>query len=61
MHIRLHDAAHEVLLVTDATVLSRVLKNMVKNAVEAGTSGDTVTIGCENSGEVMKFWVHIAF
>ena len=44
-----------------SAVLSRVLKNMVKNAVEAGTSGDTVTIGCNNSGDVVEFWMHIAF
>ena len=56
--IVLHRDMHDVSLVTDATVLSRVLKNMVKNALEAGGPGDTVTIGCDNSGAVVEFWVH---
>jgi nitrogen fixation/metabolism regulation signal transduction histidine kinase len=56
--IALHRDMHDVSLVTDATVLSRVLKNMVKNAIEASAVGDTVTIGCDNSGDVAKFWVH---
>lgn len=56
--IAFHHNAHDVSFVTDATVLSRVLKNMVKNAIEAGTSGDTITIGCDNSGDVVEFWVH---
>jgi nitrogen fixation/metabolism regulation signal transduction histidine kinase len=56
--ISLRHNAHDVSLITDATVLSRVLKNMVKNALEAGKSGDTVTIGCDNSGDTVDFWVH---
>jgi signal transduction histidine kinase len=56
--ISLRHDAHDVSFITDATVLSRVLKNMVKNALEAGTSGDTITIGCDNSGDVVDFWVH---
>ncbi len=43
---------------TDPTILSRVLGNLVKNALEASNEGDTVTIGCEHrSGEVV-FTVH---
>jgi signal transduction histidine kinase len=56
--ISLRHDTHDVSFVTDATVLSRVLKNMVKNALEAGTTGDIVTIGCDNSGNVVEFWVH---
>jgi signal transduction histidine kinase len=56
--LAIHRDTHDVSLVTDATVLSRVLKNMVKNAIEACTSGDTINIGCDNSGAVVEFWVH---
>ncbi|MFA5424270.1 MAG: HAMP domain-containing sensor histidine kinase, partial [Phycisphaerae bacterium] len=45
-------------LFADRTVLSRVLTNMVKNAVEASSSGQIVTIGCVNDGQYVKFWVH---
>ncbi len=45
---------------TDPVLLSRVLGNLVKNALEASEEGQTVTIGCQkNAGEV-EFWVHNA-
>ena len=43
---------------SDATVLGRILGNMVKNALEACRPGDTVTIGAEESGISCRFWVH---
>ncbi|HWR16337.1 MAG TPA: ATP-binding protein [Terriglobales bacterium] len=43
---------------TDPTLLSRVLENMVKNAIEASVPGDVVTMGCREDGEDIIFWVH---
>ncbi len=65
---RLHEVAKEknlvidpssrdIVLVTDKTILSRVIGNMTKNALEASQSGDTVTIGCDLEGDNIKFWV----
>lgn len=46
-------------LETDPVVLGRVLGNMIKNAVEASSKGDTVTLGCreDDHGNVV-FSVH---
>ncbi len=44
--------------VTDATLLTRVLGNLVKNAAEASQVGETITLGCELGGLKLKFWVH---
>ncbi len=45
-------------LVTDSTLLGRVLGNMLKNALEASMPGETVTIGCDRRGSGVCFWVH---
>lgn len=46
------------ILISDATLLGRVLGNMVKNALEATPRGGVVTVGSrEIEGEV-EFWVH---
>lgn len=43
---------------TDPALLSRVLGNMVKNAIEATDPGELVTMGCREEGEEVVFWVH---
>lgn len=45
-------------LYTDAMVLSRILTNMTKNALEASSEGDTVTLTCVAQPEAMTFGVH---
>lgn len=45
-------------LFTDPTLLGRVLVNMLKNAMEACGPEQIVTIGCRNSGGLVRFWVH---
>ncbi len=48
--------SHE--LRTGAALLSRVLGNLLKNALEASGPGDTVTLGCRHEGTETRFWVH---
>jgi len=47
-----------VALKTDRVMLSRVLSNMVKNALEASPKGATVTMGCSQEGASVVFQVH---
>lgn len=43
----------------DATMLQRVLGNLIKNALEASNVGETVSAGCTLTGEAtIEFWVH---
>lgn len=50
--------SEDLILRTDATLLIRVLKNMVKNALEAAVPGDTVTMGCFAAEGGLRFEVH---
>ncbi len=43
---------------SDPVLLRRVLNNMVKNALEASTPGQTVTIAVTKSDQKLKFSVH---
>lgn len=45
-------------LVTDPTLLKRVLGNLLKNALEASRAGETITAGCADVSEGVRFWVH---
>lgn len=47
-------------MVTDRTLLSRVLGNMVKNALEATPEGSTVTLSCVADESAVEFHVHNA-
>ncbi|EPR32354.1 ATP-binding region ATPase domain protein [Alkalidesulfovibrio alkalitolerans DSM 16529] len=49
-----------VWLETDYTLLSRVMGNMVKNALEATDAGGLVELGCTDEGERVAFWVRNA-
>lgn len=43
---------------SDRRLLGRVLGNMIKNALEAVSVGETVTVGYASSGVAVEFWVH---
>jgi signal transduction histidine kinase len=45
-------------LVSDETILRRVLGNMVKNAIEASPADETISIGCWKRDERAVFEVH---
>ena len=42
---------------TDRILLNRVISNMLKNALEASSSEETITLGC-NMSDSLEFWVH---
>ena len=44
--------------VSAPTLLNRVLGNLTKNALEACPAGQTVTLGCAETGDALQFWVH---
>jgi signal transduction histidine kinase len=54
----LEPAVAEVVLVSDRTLLGRVLGNMIKNALEASRTGETVTVGCRQVDDRVEFSVH---
>ena len=56
--LRLDEEAVETTVVSDKTLLMRVLCNMVKNALEACRAKETVTLGCTMSDGAVDFWVH---
>jgi len=45
-------------IATDPRLLSRVLSNMVKNALEATPEGGTVRLGLKRHGSGAQFWVN---
>ncbi len=56
--IRIDSNAARVTLTSDATILGRVLGNMIKNALEASLTDNTVTVGCNQQTGQVAFWVH---
>lgn len=58
VEVRIDPASEHELLNSDPVLLSRVLVNMVKNAVEASGEKDTVTIGTKRMNDYLRFWVH---
>lgn len=64
-HIQIDPQAQAVVFTSDPHILSRVLENMVKNALEASAAGEMVTLGCHADtangavhGATITFWVH---
>ncbi len=56
--IHIDERTEEIEFVSDMNLLRRVLGNLVKNALEACSTGDTVTIGCSRFDEMAQFFVH---
>lgn len=56
--VRIDDHAEPLSLQSDKTLLLRVLNNMTKNALEASSEDDTITIGCHRWHHRIRFWVH---
>jgi len=56
--LRIDPEAEDVAFTSDPTLLGRVLGNMIKNALEASTPDQPVTLGCETADGRIAFWVH---
>lgn len=56
--LQLDRAAEIITFTSDPTLLRRVIGNMVKNALEATSPGQTVTLSCRVAGEEVEFSVH---
>lgn len=50
----------DVFFCSDRKLLTRILVNLQKNALEATPPGGTVTVGCARDGGQVRFWVHNA-
>ncbi|MCX6239590.1 MAG: ATP-binding protein [Bacteroidia bacterium] len=57
-NIVINEDSVDVPFESDPVLLRRVLNNMVKNALEASTEGQTVTISVNKIGQRLKFSVH---
>ena len=58
VQIDLDDTSIDIMFVSDKTLLSRVFGNMLKNAIEASTSGEKILVGCKlDSEKYICFWV----
>jgi hypothetical protein len=56
--LRIDKKAQDAVIFTDRALLSRVLGNLLKNALEASKEGQTVTAGCAVRQTQVEFWVH---
>lgn len=52
------ESCEDFVLTTDRSLLFRILLNMVKNAVEASSKTDTISIGCRRESDSGIFSVH---
>jgi signal transduction histidine kinase len=50
--------SQDVTIESDPSILRRVLRNMLINALEGSYSGETITVGCRDDGGEVEFWVH---
>ena len=56
--LAVNDAAQDLIFRVDITILSRVIGNMIKNAIEASSDGDVITAGCKGEDSTVTFWVN---
>ena len=56
--IQIDQHADPVQMLSDETILNRILGNMTKNALEASKPGNMVKLSCVREGEQVRFSVH---
>ncbi|HMQ52703.1 MAG TPA: PAS domain-containing sensor histidine kinase [Anaerolineae bacterium] len=58
-YIVVDPASQDLDFCSDRALLGRVVGNLLKNALEASNSGDTVTLGCRRGPrKTVEIWVH---
>ncbi len=45
-------------LISDRSLVSRIISNMIKNALEATNKGETITLGGNKDNSKIQIWVH---
>lgn len=48
----------DVFFASDRKLITRILVNMQKNALEATPAGGRITVGCDSGDGGVRFWVH---
>jgi signal transduction histidine kinase len=56
--ILINEDSVNLIFESDKVILRRVLGNMLKNALEASLSNQTVTLGCQRKDDCIEFWVN---
>lgn len=57
IRLDIREPSEPIDLITDPVLLKRVLSNLIKNAVEASSRGDLVSVGCRKSEGRVEFVV----
>jgi signal transduction histidine kinase len=55
--VHVADDSQDIAIFSDQVILSRVLQNMLKNALEASAPGETVTAGWRDADPRIELWV----
>ncbi len=55
--VEIDSKSYDSTMVTDRTLLGRVLDNMLKNALEASRPGERIEAGCRSADGRIEFWV----
>jgi K+-sensing histidine kinase KdpD len=56
--IILDESSDSIVFISDPVILRKIINNMVKNALEASNSGETITLKAERLGDKLRFSVH---
>ena len=56
--VRVAPDSLDITIETDPSILRRVLRNMLLNALEASHPGETIAVGSRDCGDDVEFWVH---
>lgn len=56
--LRIDESSENIVMTSDERLMSRVIGNMIKNALEASVPEETVTFGCSLKDEKVHFFVN---
>lgn len=56
--IKINESSDTIDFLSDKVLVRRIVGNMLKNAIEASTPGETVNLGCTNINGKTRFSVH---
>jgi sensor histidine kinase regulating citrate/malate metabolism len=54
----LDESSDSIVFISDPVILRKIINNMVKNALEASNSGETITLKAKRLGDKLRFSVH---